>query len=90
MELPKVYANPIDNEIINNQKIFYEEEEHVDLLDLRKQFDENGYVNRLPVILSTKDGEKECKLVLCKKDYFVTLDNERIYFKDILSYNIKK
>ena len=60
------------------------------LSTLKKEFDNNGYVNRLKVLIRTKDGSREEKLVLCKDNYFVDINNEKIYFDEILDYDIKK
>ncbi len=91
MKLPSVYANKIDKDIKNNTDVVHSERKVTkDLGALKKEFDNNGYVNRLKVYLKTKDGSKEEKLVLCKDNYFVTINNEKIYFDDILDYEIKK
>ena len=90
MKLPSVYANKIDKEIKNNTEYVYNERKAKDISELKKEFDNRGYVNRLHVIIDTKDGKKDEKLVLCKDDYFVNIRNEKIYFKDIIDYEIKK
>ncbi len=91
MSLPKVYANEFDKVINNNRDVYYEENNNsINIEKLKSYFDENGYVNRLEVNFKLKNGDKRCKLVLCKSNYFVTLDNEKVYFDDIVSYEIKK
>jgi len=94
MKLPSVYANKIDKNINNNTDYFHGEKESLrnkDLSILKNYFDNRGYVNRLHVVLKMKDGQvRDEKLVLCKKDSFVTLENKQIRFDDITDYEIKK
>ena len=91
MKLPNVYANKIDKDIKNNTEFVYNERTtHKDIGDLKKEFDHNGYVNRLNVLITTKNGSKNEKLVLCKDNYFININNEKIYFDDIIDYQIKK
>ena len=91
MKLPSVYANKIDKDIKNNTDYVHTDRKvKSDISELKKEFDNNGYVNRLKVLIRTKDGSKEEKLVLCKDNYFVNINNEKIYFDDILDYDIKK
>ncbi len=93
MKLPSVYANKIDKNIKNNDEYFRGEmaSKVKDLRELKSMFDGRGYANRLPVILTFKDGRKVSeKLVLCKKNCFINLNNEQIDFDDIVDYEIKK
>lgn len=93
MKLPSVYANEIKNDLKNNGEYFHADRQTVkkDLNELKNQFDNRGYANKLRVILTLRDGRKvEEKLVLCQKDCFVNLYNQRINFADIVDYEIKK
>ncbi len=93
MKLPSVYANKIEKPIKNNDEYFHGDREVKvkDLRELKSQFDGRGYVNRLPVKLKLKDGRQiDEKLVLVKNDYFINLNNEKIYFDSIVDYEIKK
>lgn len=94
MKLPSVYANKIEKDIKNNSDYFYGDRNNVkvrDLRELKNEFDNKGYVNRLRVILTMKDGSKrDEKLVLLKNDGLINLSNEKIYFEDIVNYEIKK
>ena len=91
MSLPKVYANEFNKVIDNNRDVYYEENiTNNNIETLKSYFDENGYVNRLGVKFKLRNEDKECKLVLWKSNYFVTLDNDKIYFDDVISYEIKK
>lgn len=93
MKLPSVYANEIKSDLKNNDEYFHADRQSIkkDLNDLKKQFDNRGYANKLRVLLTLRDGRKvEEKLILCQKDCFVNLFNNRIYFNDIIDYEIKK
>lgn len=93
MKLPSVFANKIDKVIKNNEDYFHGDrnvvKKKVDLNNLSKKFDQNGYVNKLSVLIKTKNGSKLEKLILKKNDYFVNINNEKIFFDDILDYEIK-
>ncbi len=88
MKLPSVYANKIDKKINNTLLCrFSGVEQHVcDKRELLSKFDRNGYVDRLRVKINDVDEV----LILYKDDYFITINNKRIYLKDILFYEIKK
>ncbi len=92
MKLPSVYANKIDKPINNNALLFRGDRDvkRKDLGELKRCFDSKGYANRLSVIIETKDAKQLEKLVLCMRDYFVNIDNKKIYFEDIINYEIKK
>lgn len=92
MKLPSVYANKIDKVIKNNTDIVFGDRntKKKDLTELKMCFDSKGYANRLNVLIETKNGKKLEKLVLCVRDYFVNIDNKKIYFNEILDYEIKK
>jgi len=93
MKLPSVYANKIEKTIKNNDEYFRGDVgvKVKDLRELKSKFDGRGYVNRLSVYLKLKDGRQiEEKLVLVKNDYFINLNNEKIYFDNIIDYEIKK
>ena len=92
MKLPKVYANKIDR-LNDNNKEYYKtsikEDDNYDLTFLKNKFDYNGYANKLEVFIKTKDKEQLEKLILCKDNYFVNINNEKIYFDDIISFELK-
>lgn len=92
MKLPSVYANKIDKVIKNNTDVVVGDRntKKKDLTDLKMCFDSRGYANRLNVEIVTKDGKRNEKLVLCVRDYFVNIENKKIYFNEILDYEIKK
>lgn len=93
MRLPSVYANKIERKINNNTEYYIGSDDGAkpkDVSELKKYFDHNGYVNRLRVSIKTNTGLSNEVLILCKDDYFININNRRIYFKDILDYEIKK
>lgn len=91
MELPKVYANMIDKNINNNVNFYRSDNKSaVDLYKLRNLFDRNGFVDRVEVDIKGKDGWSSEKLVLMKSDYFININNKKIFFDDIVDYKIKK
>lgn len=94
MKLPNVFANKIDKKINNNDEYYYNNVREViepkDLNGLKRYFDKNGYANKLVVKLYYKDNNNSVeKLILNRDDYFVNIDNKRIYHKDIINYEIK-
>lgn len=91
MVLPKVYANKINKNFDNNSDYFRSRDEvTVDLSKLRALFDRNGFGDRIFVKIKTRDGWNLEKLVLLKNNYFININNKKIYFDDILDYKIKK
>ena len=93
MKLPSVFANKIDKEIKNNEDFYYGDRKIVsnkEVESLRDYFDSMGYAHKLEVDIETNDGIRNERLILCKKDYVINIDNEKIYFKDIIGYKIKK
>jgi hypothetical protein len=91
MKLPSVYANIIDRQLNNNTDYFRSRDDRmVDLTKLKSLFDKNGFGDRIGVEIKTKNGSSFEKLVLCKYNYFVTIDNKKIFFDDIVEYKIKK
>lgn len=95
MKLPSVYANKIDKKINNNDEYYYNNNvrefvEVKDLKELKRYFDKNGYANKLVVKLYYRDNKNSVeKLILCRDDYFVNIDNKRIYHNDIINYEIQ-
>ena len=91
MKLPKVFANKVDKNFDNNIDLYRSDNKSkVDLHKLRSLFDRNGFLDRGAVEIKTSEGWKLEKLVLLKSNYFVTDDNKKLYFDDIIDYKIKK
>ena len=91
MKLPKVYANVIDKRINNNTDYYRSNNRtEVDLYKLRSLFDRNGFADRIEVEIKGRDGWRNEKLVLLKNNYFINVDNKKIFFDEIIDYKIKK
>ncbi len=95
MKLPSVFANKIDKIIKNNEDYYHSDNEeksisNSNVYELKNYFDKNGYAHKLVVKIKTDSGEKIERLILCKNDYVINIDNKRIYFNDIKSFEIKK
>lgn len=92
MKLPDVYANKIEKIINNNDRYYHKEKEEIkkDISSIRNYFDDNGYANKLNVIITTKEGKSNERLILCRRDYVININNKKIYFDEILDYEIKK
>ena len=93
MSLPKVFANKIDRKINNNVEFYHGDRNNKgtkDISEIRSYFDSNGYVNKLLLNITTKDGTSLEKIILYRNGYLVNIDNKKIYFEDILDYDIKK
>ena len=96
MKLPSVFANKIDKVIKNNDDYYrgdYESKTELvnkNSYDLKNYFDKNGYARKLLVEIRTKEGMSLEKLILCKDKYVINIDNKKIYFDDILDFEIKK
>ncbi len=93
MGLPNVYANKIDK-VFNNNDVLYREDLNKkkvnDIRGLIRYFDSKGYSDRLMVKLYYSDYTESIeKLILYKGDYFVNIDNKKIYLKDIIDYEIQ-
>lgn len=92
MKLPSVFANKIDKVINNNDKYFHGDRSEVkkkNPYDLKKYFDKTGYANKLLVNIKTKDGDSLKKLILCKDNYVIDINNTKIFFDDIIDYEVK-
>ena len=93
MDLPNVYANKIDK-VFNNNDVLYREDSNNknvrNIRDLIRYFDSKGYSDRLMVKLYYCDYTESIeKLILYKGDYFINIDNKKIYLKDIVDYEIQ-
>lgn len=93
MSLPSVYANKIDK-VFNNNDVLYREDlsknETRDIRELIRYFDSKGYSDRLKVKLYYGDNTESIeRLILYKGEYFINIDNNKIYLKDIVNYEIQ-
>lgn len=95
-KLPNIYKNENVIPINNNKKSCYLENESVvekQSLDITEKlniiFNGMGYSYNIAVVIKTKDKEYHTSLVARTKNNLVTLDNDVIPIKDIISLEIK-
>lgn len=89
MKLPNVFANT-DIRTIDNNDSSCVACNGIDKSLLRSYFDNDGYVNKLNVIIRTKDGYSSERLILYRDNYVVNIDNKKIYLDDIIDFQLKK
>ena len=102
MEKPSVFANKIDKDLNNNEKVFnssnkkemevdLEREAKVDVnAKIREIFASPHYVYKADTVITTKDGVLNKRIVGKNGDRLLTIDNEFIEIKDILNIELKK
>lgn len=94
MELPKVYASPIDKEIDNVQKEFRgvkeDREPKVNLnVKINNLFKDPSFVYKKKVLIKTKDMQKIVTIVGKTSDCLLTMNNEKIKINDIYDLEIQ-
>lgn len=89
MKLPNVFANT-DIRTVDNNDSSCVACNGIDKSLLRSYFDNDGYVNKLNVIIRTKDGYSSERLILYRDNYVVNIDNKKIYLDDIIDFQLKK
>lgn len=89
MKLPNVFANT-DIRTVDNNDSSCIACNGIDKSLLRSYFDNDGYVNKLNVIIRTKDGYSSERLILYRDNYVVNIDNKKIYLDDIIDFQLKK
>ena len=96
-KLPKVFANKIDKNITNNEKIYYSNRMSKDeVLPSKSQTDDKNiyqkindifssekYVYKANVDIKLKSGNKKTKIIGHNNGYLITIDNELIPISDI-------
>lgn len=96
-KLPKVFANKIDKELRNNEKVYYEKnevnieplkEEKTDEFTLNQKinriFGSSRYVYKASVVITLNNGSKVNKKIIGRNKYeLITMDNELIKISDI-------
>lgn len=96
-KLPKVFANKIDKELRNNEKVYYEKnevnieplkEEKTDEFTLNQKinkiFSSSRYVYKASVVITLNNGSKVNKKIIGRNKYeLITMDNELIKISDI-------
>ena len=90
-DLPKVYANPIDKDIRNNDNIFYGKNEELKLdrninvyEKINQIFASPHHVYKSNVLVKTKNGELKTTIVGKSGNFLLTLNGEKINMLDIL------
>lgn len=92
-KMPKVFANKIDKQIGNNEKVYYGNEERGhefrnDGLNVNQKinqiFGSSKYVYKADVIIKLKDKTISKKIIGRNKGQLITMDNELINISDIL------
>lgn len=84
-DLPNVFANKIDNNINNVQNVYHGSDRNYNIDEiLNKLSDSSRYIFNTSLEIITKSGKSIEKLALRGKDYLLTLNNQKIYLKDIL------
>ena len=102
MKKPSVFANKIDKDLKNNERVFnssnkkevevdLEREAKVDVnAKIRERFASPHYVYKADTVIKTKDGVLNKRIVGKNGDRLLTIDNEFIEIKDILDIELKK
>ena len=90
-DLPKVYANPIDKDIRNNDNVFYSKNEEPELdrsvniyEKINQIFASPHHVYKSNVLVNTKNGELRTTIVGKAGNYLLTLNGEKINMSDII------
>ncbi len=103
-KLPKVFANKIDKNITNNEKIYYSSGMNNDEELSRKSkidgkniyqrindiFSSEKYVYKATVDIKLKNGNKTAKIIGHNNGYLITIDNELIPISDIEDINLRQ
>lgn len=94
-KLPKVFANKIDKNLANNEKIYYEKEEPIKEIKEKKEnlninqkinkiFGSSRYVYKADVDITTKTDKFTKRIIGRNRNELITMDNELINIKDII------
>ena len=95
-KLPKIYQNSIDKKISNNKELYYSayskndsvSNTDIDLL-IDGIFNNKTKVYNIPVIINTINKSYDTYLVARTSSYLLTIDQERILIKNIISIKRK-
>ena len=89
-ELEKKQLVGIDDFLKINLSDNSKKMEFRDARELIRFFDRSGYTDRLGVKLFYSDNTDSVeKLILFRNDYFVNIDNKKIYLKDIINFELQ-
>ena len=99
-KLPKVFANKIDKTLNNNETVYYNKNEdrkteEKDSLSsaltvnqkINQIFSSARYVYKADVIITTKNGKINKRIIGRNRNELITMDNEVININDILDIN---
>ena len=103
-KLPKVFANKIDKNIANNEKVYYSSkmikdeelprESKIDDKNIYQKindiFSSEKYVYKANVDIKLKNGNKTAKIIGHNNGYLITIDNELIPISDIEDINLRQ
>ena len=94
-KLPKIYQNEINKKICNNKKTCYLKNESIDEFKplesetinqvINEVFSGLGYSYNIPLTIKTKNQTYKTSLIAKSKNNLITLDNNIIPIKDIIS-----
>lgn len=101
-KLPKVFANKIDKELNNNATVYYDKNEvRNEQKDnsnsiftvnqkINQIFSSARYVYKADVIITTKNGKVNKRIIGRNRNELITMDNEVINVNDILDIEFQK
>jgi len=102
-KLPKVFANKIDKELNNNESVYYNKNEERKIEDkdpltsiltvnqkINQIFSSARYVYKADVIITTKNGKVNKRIIGRNRNELITMDNEVINVNDILDIEFQK
>ena len=101
-KLPKVFANKIDKPLKNNETVYYDrgeekKEEPIktnSILSINQKinqiFGSSRYVYKADVIITTKNGKMNKRIIGRNRNELITMDNEVINVNDILDIEFQK
>ncbi len=102
-KLPKVFANKIDKELKNNETVYYnkneerkiEEKESLSSIltvnqKINQIFSSTRYVYKADVIITTKNGKINKRIIGRNRNELITMDNEVINVNDIIDIEFSK
>ena len=101
-KLPKVFANKIDKNLNNNETVYYDKNEvrneqkdnSSSIFTVNQKinqiFSSARYVYKADVIITTKNGKMNKRIIGRNRNELITMDNEVINVNDILDIEFQK
>ena len=102
-KLPKVFANKIDKNLNNNETVYYNknEERKIEEKDplssiltvnqkINQIFSSARYVYKADVVITTKSGKINKRIIGRNRNELITMDNEVININDIIDIEFQK